>query len=207
MRSVTPVMQFVRRRTSMKSLASLLRPARLIIPAAIALSLLGGTAAAAAPAGTSTAPVRSAPAAPASFTWHALHLLNGWESASGRHLATGTPAFALHDGVIYLRGAIKQPVSDGSETFATLPTYARPTHGLYIQAFTLRAAPGVLFIGQDGTLDAYDGKADTFTSLGAVSFPSARAAAHRLKLLNGWTSSQSPYKTGNPSYAISGGGG
>src|SRR5580698_8037550 len=156
-------MQFVRRRTSMKSLASPFRPARLIIPAAIALSLQGGTAAAAAPASMSTAPVRNGPPVPASFTWHPLDLLNNWEPASGPKLATGTPAFALHDGVIYFRGAIKQPVSDGSETFAMLPKYARPAHDLYIQAFTLRAAHGVLFIGQDGTMDAYGGKADTFT--------------------------------------------
>ena len=100
----------------MKPLPSLLfRPARLIFPAAVLLTVLGATAAAAAPAHVTPprAGVHSAPARPgtvpklATLTWNPLTLANGWQSASTSSLVTGTPAWAMHNGVIYLRGAVK----------------------------------------------------------------------------------------------------
>ena len=196
----------------MKPLPSLLfRPARLIFPAAALLTVLGATAAAAAPAHVTPprAGVRSAPARPgtvpklATLTWNPLTLANGWQSASTSSLVTGKPAWAMHNGVIYLRGAVKQPNAGGSATFATLPASARPAHNLYIQVYTQSDTPGILYIGSNGEMEAYDGNADTFTSLSAVSYPAAAITPHKLTLKNGWASSQPNYGTGNPAYAVS----
>ncbi len=81
----------------MKSLAFLpLRSARLILPGAALLAVLGGTAAAAAPGHPALA--HAAPARPgraprlAGLTWHKLTLQNGWKSASAATLVSGVPA-------------------------------------------------------------------------------------------------------------------
>jgi hypothetical protein len=173
---------------------------------------MGGTTAAAAPvhAGPPQARARSAPAsagrAPTlnAFTWHPLALVNGWASASTTSLRTGTPAWAVHNGVVYLRGAVKQP-ADGSSTFATLPASARPPHNLYIQIYTNSDTPGILYVGADGAMQAYDGNATTFTSISAVSYPTTAVKSTKLTLKNGWASSQPVYGTGNPAYAVSSG--
>jgi hypothetical protein len=190
----------------MKPVTSLLRrPARLILPAVAVLTAMGSTAAVASPvqAGLPIGHVHSAPAKPAKFNWHPFKLINGWKSASTKHLATGTPAWALRDGVVYLRGAIRQPNAAGHPTFASLPKYARPASDLYIQVSTSSDVPGILYIGSDGALEAYDGNAYSFTSLATVSYPTASIKSHQLKLLNGWQSSQPTYGTGDPSYSIS----
>jgi hypothetical protein len=190
----------------MRPLASrALRSARLILPAAILLTAMGGAAAVASPvrAGLSIGRLHSAPATQVKFTWHPFKLMHGWKSASAKLLVTGTPAWAFRDGVVYLRGAIKQPNAAGSATFASLPKYARPASKLYIQVFTKSDVPGILYIGSGGTLQAFDGNAYSFTSLSGMSYPTASIKSHQLKLLNGWKSSQSIYQTGNPSDAIS----
>jgi len=196
----------------MKALAALsLRPARLLLPAAAVLTAIGGTTAAAAAAHAGPPPARehhepSAPAAAgklAALTWHPLALENGWQSASTSSLSTGTPAWVAHNGVIYLRGAIKQPTSGGSATFAALPKAARPAHNLYIQIYTNSDTPGTLYVGTDGTMEAFNGNADTFASLSAVSYPAASVTSHKLTLKNGWASSQAAYGTGDPAYAVS----
>jgi len=196
----------------MKSLAFLsLRPARLILPAAALVTVLGGTAAAAAPVHAApalarghSAPARSGkPLTLTTLTWHRLTLQNGWQSASTSSLVTGKPAWASQNGVIYLRGAVKQPNSGASATFATLPTAARPAHNLYIQIYTQSDTPGILYIGADGTMEAFSGNAYTFASLSAVSYPAAAITSHKLALENGWASSQSVYGTGNPAYSVS----
>ncbi len=192
---------------------SRLRWARLVLPAAALLTLAGGGLAVAAPlsggapsGGAHGAPAGpAAPAKPAKFVWHAFKLLNGWKSASKKQLVTGTPAWSLHDGVIYLRGVIKQPVLDGPETFAKLPKSARPAHKLYNQVNTASDVPGVVFIGSGGVLQAYNGNTDASTSLGGISYPTAAIKSHKVSLLNGWVSSQPIYSTGDPSYAISNG--
>jgi hypothetical protein len=196
----------------MKALAALtLRPARLILPAAALLTVIGGTTAAAAPAhaGPPAARAHHGPARPAgaaklaTLSWRQITLANGWQSASTSKLVTGTPAWAAHDGVIYLRGAVKQPTSGGSATFATLPKEARPAHNLYIQIYTNTDTPGILYVGSNGTVEAYGGNADTFASLSAVSYPAASVTPHDLTLKNGWASSQPSYGTGDPAYAVS----
>ena len=82
---------------------------------------LGGTAQAAEPA---TA-VRSA-TVPSStgVTWHKLTLLNGWHPAQETP-GTGTPSWAVKNGIVYLSGGLTQPVA-GPDQFATLPAAARP---------------------------------------------------------------------------------
>jgi hypothetical protein len=192
----------------MEALKSLsLRSARTLVPAVTVLALAGGTAAAAAPATTdhqaaSAMSRGSGQPASAAFTWHPLTLLDGWQSASAKLLVTGKPAWALHNGVIYFRGAIKQPAT-GNAKFAKLPKFARPTHNLYMQVYTNSDVPGIFYVGADGTLEAYDGNAVLFTSLAAVSYPTSAIKPHKLTLKNGWTSSQPDYGTGDPSYAVS----
>lgn len=185
----------------MRALTSpLRRSACLIVPAAALLTLVGGTAAVAAPAAGAVGATSVS-----KLTWHPFTLLNGWKSASVKTLVTGQPAWAFRGGIVYYRGAIKQSKVAGSTQFARLPSYARPKHNLYIQIYTSQDTPGVLYVGGDGTLKAYDGNSFSFTSLAAVSYPTAAIAPHKLTLKNGWTSSQSSYDTGDPCYAISGG--
>ena len=186
----------------MKPLVSPLpRPARLIWAAAALLAAMGGTAAVAAPAqaGITAGQVRTAPA---KLTWHPFKLLNGWKSATAKKLLTGTPAWALQNGVVYLRGAIRQPTAFGT-IFASLPKQARPASNLYNQVFSKADIPAVLYIGANGTMEAYNGNADAFTSISGMSYPTASVKSHKFTLLNGWLSSQPVFGTGNPSYAIS----
>jgi hypothetical protein len=182
-----------------------LRTARLLLPAVAFLTLAGTSAAVAAPlpGGAQPAQVHSVAAKPAKFTWHPFKLLNGWKSASKKLLLTGTPAWAYRDGVVYLRGAIRQPTPGGSSTFARLPKYARSAHNLYLQVSTSEDVVGDLRIGLNGSLEAYGGNAVIFTSLGAVSYPTAAVKSHQVTLKNTWVSSQPSYQSGNPAYAIS----
>jgi hypothetical protein len=195
----------------MRLLASLsLRQARLVLPAAALVTVMGGTTAAAAPvhAGSPQARAHSAPAgadrvpALSGLTWHPLALANGWASASTSSLRTGAPAWATQDGMVYLRGAVKLPAGSNS-TFATLPASARPAHNLYIQVYTNSDTPGTLYVGADGTMEAFNGNATTFTSISAVSYPTAAVKSTKLALKNGWASSQPNYGTGDPAYAVS----
>jgi hypothetical protein len=187
----------------MKHLASLpRRAARFILPAVIALTVIGGSAMAAAPAAASSAP----PVWPATtFIWHPIPLENGWQSASTSKLVTGTPAWAISNGVVYLRGAIKQPVTDGGAIFAQLPKSVTPSHDLYINVFTADNAPGIVWLRATGAMEAYQGNADSFASLSGISYPVPTMKSHKLGLEHGWVSSQSVWNTGDPSYAISGG--
>jgi hypothetical protein len=206
----------------MKHLASVpLMVKRMIVPACVALTLIGGTAAAVAAtaspatgatttgatatgATTTGATTTKAPAKTAPLTWHPLTLINGWKSASVKNLVRGTPAWALGGGVVYLRGGIEQPVPS-SAPFAVLPKPARPTRNLYIEVQTAGEVPGILYVGADGTMWAYSGNATGLTSLAAVSYPAATMKSAKLGLEHGWASSQSIYGTGDPSYAISAG--
>jgi len=181
------------------------------VVALLALACTATAATAAVQAGPSPAAAHGAPAAPgkvpapAPFGWHTLPLEHGWTSASAKSLVTGTPAWAIRDGVVYLRGAIKQTVHSNSYIAAVLPPAARPAHNLYLQVYTSSDVPGVLYIGADGTVEAYYGNSATFTSLAAVSYPAKTVKSGNLALENGWLSSQPIYDTGNPAYSISNG--
>jgi hypothetical protein len=54
-------------------------------------------------------------------------------------------------------------------------------------------------------MEAYYGAAQKRTWLGGVSFPVAAATTHKLGLLNGWTSGQGRFRTGDPAYSVRGG--
>jgi len=192
-------MQVPEIRTSMKLSPSPLRSlVRLALPLAAAGGLLGASAGL-------TAPAQAAAVRPAAFTWHAFKLINGWQSASVPLLVTGTPAWALHDGVIYLRGAVKNPASSVSEEFARLPVQARPARTLYLEDYSTAEAPGSVRIGSDGSVNAFGASSTQFTALGNISFPLGSITPHKLALKNGWVSENSQYGTGDPAYSVSGG--
>jgi hypothetical protein len=172
---------------------------------AAALAGTGGAVAqaAAARAGRVADPhVASAPHGAAAFTWHRLKLLSGWKSASTTSIPTGTPSYAVRDGVVYLNGAIKQPVS-GNQEFARLPAGSRPAHTLWIQVLTATSVLGTLRVYPDGVMSAYHGGATSETSLAMVSFPTTRIRSHSLTIGSGWTSGQGAFSSGNPAYAVS----
>lgn len=179
--------------------ARLSRSARLGLPIAALVTMLCGSTAVAAHAAAPASPAKASSA----FTWHNFTLKNGWKTAGTKKLITGHPGWSIHNNVVYLRGAIKQTGGNTESQFATLPKGDRPAHNLYIQVFTQNATPGTLFISTSGVLEAYDGNALAHTSLGGVSFPTAAIKGHALPLTNGWTSSQSQFNSGDPSYAIS----
>ncbi len=63
-------------------------------------------------------------------------------------------------------------------TFAILPSSFRPAHNMYITVYTNGDTSGTLYIGHDGTMEAYSSGSlrlgehrACFTSLATVSFP------------------------------------
>jgi hypothetical protein len=173
-------------------------PLRRAIPGLFAvLATIAAGAAAIAPAGSAQAAI------PAKFTWHTLTLLNSWKTASTAKLDEGTPAWAVQNGVVYLRGAIAQPNSAGSDTFGQLPNSAAPAHVLYLDDNSAHDVPGTLYVDPSGALKAYNGRAYTFTSLSGISFPTKSITPKPLALEGGWKSGQNSYSTGNPGYAVS----
>src|SRR5262245_38807657 len=87
-----------------------------VITSVAALAMLGGAADAAGRPGTlalaaSAAPSRAiarghgaTPSATPTFRWHNIGLRNGWSTYGGQNL--GSPAYAIVNGVVYLRGAM-----------------------------------------------------------------------------------------------------
>ena len=114
--------------------------------------------------------VGPAQARAASLIWHRLALLNGWKPEP-RSLNFGQPAYAVSGGIVYLRGAMHQPVP-GSPVFAHLPLGARPADNLWIIIYTNAAsAAGGLYIGADGKMQVTTFSGTSFVSLASVSFP------------------------------------
>jgi hypothetical protein len=143
-------------------------PALLIATLALVMSL-GGAAYASSQLGSSTSISNT-------VSFQKLTLVNGWVSEQAAY-GTGNPGFGVSNGVVYLSGSLAQP-TPGSATFSILPASARPTHNLYINVYTNGSTYGTLFIGTDGTMEAFSGTScgsgDTsqcFTSLATVSFP------------------------------------
>jgi hypothetical protein len=137
------------------------------------------------------------------LTWHKLALINGW-TPSQSSIPTGKPGYAIKRGVVYLRGSLHQPAG-ANRVFAVLPKAARPARSLYITVVTSFDVPGTLLITPDGTMQAYHGNAQGFTSLAAISYPAATTTRHKLTLINGWKSDEGIFSTGDPSYSIIGG--
>jgi len=134
----------------------------------------------------------------AAFAWHKLTLINGWKPYGA---PDAMPAYAISGGVVYLTGSFAQPVP-GSSEFAVLPRAARPSRSLYRTVYTYGLTTGTLLIEPDGVMQAAGSRAGFYTSLSAVSYPVAGFTWHRLTLIHGWKSGQSPYGTGNPAYAV-----
>src|ERR1700722_14598338 len=82
-------------------------PAIVISVIALTFSLGGG-------AGYAASVASSHPAI--KITWHKLSLKNGWHSGAGAFAGTGTPAYTVSNGVVYLTG-----VADHSNTASTAP--------------------------------------------------------------------------------------
>ena len=109
--------------------------------------------------------------------WHNISLRNGWKSCNSTY-ATGNPRVSLQNGIVYLSGSLHQ-TPFGSATFAVLPSQYRPAHNMWITVHTFDGSSGTLYIGHNGTVDAYSragscGSGDTaacYTSLAAVSYP------------------------------------
>ena len=171
---------------------------RAAFPAAIAATVLGGSAAFAGPA-DAAAPAASASAA---FTWNTFALVNHWEPLNPG-ASTGAPGWAVHHGVVYLRGRITVSGPVVSTTFATLPPSDRPQHNLWISMVTFNSITGYLFVGQDGTLAARGGASTNFSELDGISFPLPVIKSHTLALRNGWKSDQLTYSSGDPAYSVS----
>jgi hypothetical protein len=129
-----------------------------------------------------------------------LSLENGWQSSDAQY-STGDPAYSVSNGMVYLAGSLNQPAGN-IQTFGVLPPAARPAHTLYLSIYTFDGAVGLLEIDTNGTMLAYEGGAQQYTSLAGVSFPVASATANNLTLINGWQSAQPPYGTGDPSYSV-----
>jgi hypothetical protein len=156
---------------------------------AVALSLGGGAYASAQAAGhghaghPGNAPavkhvVTAGPnsAAATGVHWTTLTLINGWQSENAVY-QTGNPKAALQGNIVYLMGSLAQGFS-GSDTFTVLPPEFRPTHNLYITVYTNGGTQGSLYIGHDGTMEAFSNTScgslttsECFTSLATVSYP------------------------------------
>ena len=149
-------------------------PAIVISILAVALSMGGG-----AYASTQLASGHSAAASQAITTgvsWTSLSLINGWASENAT-FASGNPKVAEQSGIVYLSGSLHQP-TPGTDQFATLPSSFRPAHNMWITVYTVSDTSGTLYIGHDGTMEAFasgtcgsGNTAQCFTSLAGVSFP------------------------------------
>jgi len=150
-------------------------PAIVISLLAVALSV-GGGAYASTHVSAGNTPAATHTVATAGVTWTSLSLINGWVSENGAY-STGNPKVAVQSGIVYLSGSLAQSTPSSSE-FAILPSSFRPAHNMYITVYTNGDTTGTLYIGHDGTMEAYSGTpcgsgntAQCFTSLATVSFP------------------------------------
>src|SRR5215470_19041624 len=114
----------------------------------------------------------------AKVSWHGLVLQNGWISANGL-FASGNPRVALQNGIVYLSGSLLQSTGT-SQVFAFLPSTYRPSHNMWITVYTYGGTSGTLYIGKDGSMQAFSeakcgsgpaSAAQCFTSLATVSYP------------------------------------
>src|SRR5215470_10602801 len=140
-------------------------PAIVIAMLAVVLSLGGGAYASThhLVAGPSQGPIHTLQAphsqgavsntAAAGVTWTPLVLQNAWVS-SNASFASGNPRVVLRRNIVYLSGSLHQ-TTPGSATFAFLPARYRPTHNMWITVYTFGGTSGTLYIGKDGTMEAY----------------------------------------------------
>jgi hypothetical protein len=147
----------------------------------VAIAAIAGTAAlaagggAAALANPASAVATMQTAASTGFTWHPLHLVNGWRASSPG--ATGVPAYAVQNGVLYLRGGlIANRPKPSVDTFAVLPASVRPSHYLWISCANTTVAwtgtaTGTLLIQPNGDMLITLLTNNAAPSLSGISFP------------------------------------
>jgi hypothetical protein len=149
--------------------------------AAAALVAAGGGGAALASSGKSAAATHAgagsstAPGNGSVFTWHPLHLLNGWTGVTNSARYYGVPSYAIKDGVLYLSGILQAKSAKGPQ-FAMLPPGARPKHYLWLPYYNFGGGGSSLIgnmeIEPDGSMVAYaNGGHIIDPSLQAISFP------------------------------------
>jgi hypothetical protein len=129
-----------------------------------------------------------------------LALLNGWASSQSQY-GSGDPRAAIQNGVVYLSGSMHQ-AAPGLERFAILPRRFRPSRNLWLPVYSFGGAVGSIEIAASGRMTASGTGATAYTSLGGVSFPVTSVRLHNLSLLDGWTSSQSEFGSGDPQAGI-----
>jgi hypothetical protein len=135
----------------------------------------------------------------AGTTLHKLTLNNGWTSAQTPY-GTGAPAYVIKNGIIHLAGSLKGGTSDG---FSFLPPTALQPHIVYRGIYTLGGAFGGIYISKTGYMGGlYSGNSKVFASLAGISLPLKTITQHKLTLLNGWKSAETPYGAGTFSYAV-----
>jgi hypothetical protein len=137
-----------------------------------ALMAAGGAAFASTQAAAATTQKTASTSAASAFTWHRLHLINGWTALSSS--VYGSPSYAVRDGVLYLSGILAAPKS-GEPEFAVLPKGARPAHYLWISYMNFGGDDlGEMEIQPDGEMFANpttSGGPVVDPSLAAISFP------------------------------------
>jgi hypothetical protein len=122
-------------------------------------------------AGYAASPLTGHDAPAAGVTFHNLPLINGWKGVGE------SPRYAVSAGVVYLSGGMHQTIAHGPLIFAVLPAGARPAHTISIGLYTSNGAQpstgaeGVLVIGTNGDMSAFQGFAPTLSSLAGLSFP------------------------------------
>jgi hypothetical protein len=98
-----------------------------------------------------------------------LTLINGWQSEQS--IGTGSPAYSLIGGVVYLSGSLHQPTGS-SDTFAVLPQGVRPTHYLVFKVWTNGDVVGFVQVLPNGEVSAFGATGSKiFTSLAGISYP------------------------------------
>jgi hypothetical protein len=143
--------------------------------AAVAAGAAIATGGAVALACSSSAPAAVQAPATTAFTWHPLHLVNGWKVGSPG--ATGIPAYAVQNGVVYLRGVvIAERPQPSVDMFAVLPAGVRPSHDLTISCANSTAAwtgtaTGTLVVEPNGDMLITMLTNKAAPSLSGVSFP------------------------------------
>jgi hypothetical protein len=110
--------------------------------------------------------VASAANQPMVISFHALKLINGWSNFSP---INGAPAYELRNGVVYLTGGMQQKKGSNNE-FAVLPAGARPSHTLWIGAFSESTGSAFVEITKSGAMFIGGTDDQFFASLAGVSF-------------------------------------
>jgi hypothetical protein len=150
--------------------------------------LLASVVALPAAATAASATAESAAAAPAvhSVTYTDLTLLHSWTT----YPTTATPAVAVIDGIVHLRGAISNPSTTNSDVAFVLPKRFRPPKYVSVPVDMWQATPGQLDIAPDGETQVIAAGATSdgtqFTSLDGASFALSAARYTPLKLRRGW---------------------